>query len=82
MVRIWFIHYRGLGLPAVKTTSASAGDSGDVNPILGQEDPPEQETATHCSIPAQEVPWTEEPSAPQSRGSKRVTQQSAHPAGR
>ena len=75
MVRIWYVHYRGPGLPggpAVKTTPASAGDAGDVNPILGQEDPPEQEMVTHCSILAQEVPWTEEPHGPQSRGSKRV----------
>ena len=28
---------------------------------LGQEDPLEKETATHCSILAWEIPWTEEP---------------------
>ena len=28
---------------------------------LGQEDPLEKEMATHASIPACEIPWTEEP---------------------
>ena len=28
---------------------------------LGQEDPLEMEMATHCSILAWEIPWTEEP---------------------
>ena len=28
---------------------------------LGQEDPLEKEVATHSSIPAWEIPWTEEP---------------------
>ena len=28
---------------------------------LGQEDPLEKETATHSSIPAWRIPWTEEP---------------------
>ena len=28
---------------------------------LGQEDPMEKEMATHSSIPAWEIPWTEEP---------------------
>ena len=28
---------------------------------LGQKDPPEKEMATHSSILAWEIPWTEEP---------------------
>ena len=28
---------------------------------LGQEDPPEEEMATHSSVLAWEIPWTEEP---------------------
>ena len=28
---------------------------------LGQEDPLEEKTATHSSIPAWRIPWTEEP---------------------
>ena len=39
---------------------------------LGQEDPLEKEMATHCSILAWEIPWTEEPGGLQSMGSQRI----------
>ena len=39
---------------------------------LGQEDPLEKEMATHSSIPAWRIPWTEKPGGPQSMGSERV----------
>ena len=39
---------------------------------LGQEDPLEKGTATHSSIVAWRIPWTEEPGRLQSRGSQRV----------
>ena len=39
---------------------------------LGQEDPLEEGMATHSSIPAWRIPWTEEPGGLQSRGSHRV----------
>ena len=39
---------------------------------LGQEDPLEEEMATHSSILAQRTPWTEEPDELQSVGSRRV----------
>ena len=39
---------------------------------LGQEDPLEKEMATHSSILAWRIPWTEEPGGLQSMGSKRV----------
>ena len=39
---------------------------------LGQEDPLEKEMATHSSILAWRIPWTEEPGEPQSMGSQRV----------
>ena len=39
---------------------------------LGQEDPLEKEMATHSSIPAWRILWTEEPSGLQSMGSQRV----------
>ena len=39
---------------------------------LGQEDPLEEEMATHSSILAWKIPWTEEPGRLQSMGSKRV----------
>ena len=37
---------------------------------LGQEDSLEKETATHSSILAWKIPWTEEPGGLQSRGHK------------
>ena len=39
---------------------------------LGQEDPLEKEVATHSSIIAWEIPWTEEPGGLQSTGSQRL----------
>ena len=39
---------------------------------LGREDPLEEETATHYSIRAWEVPWTEEPGGLWSTGLQRV----------
>ena len=35
---------------------------------LGEEDPLEEEMATHSSILAWKIPWTEEPGRLQSRG--------------
>ena len=39
---------------------------------LGLDDPPEKEMATHPSILAWRIPWTEEPGRLQSMGLKRV----------
>ena len=39
---------------------------------LGGEDPLEKEMATHSSILAWKIPWTEEPGGLQSMGSQRV----------
>ena len=39
---------------------------------LGQEDPPEKGMATHSSILAWEIPWTEEPGRLQSMWSQRL----------
>ena len=39
---------------------------------LGQEDPLEKEVATHSSILAWKIPWTEQPGRLQSMGSQRV----------
>ena len=39
---------------------------------LGWEDPLEKEVATHSSVLAWEIPWTEEPGGLQSMGSQRV----------
>ena len=39
---------------------------------LGREDPLEKEMATHSSVLAWKIPWTEEPGGLQSMGSQRV----------
>ena len=41
-------------------------------PSLGQEEPLEEDMATHCSILSWKVPWTEEPGGLQSMGSQRA----------
>ena len=41
-------------------------------PSLGQEDPLGEETATHFSILAWEIPWTEQPCGLQSMRSQRA----------
>ena len=50
---------------------------------LGQEDPLEKEMATHSSILAWRIPWTEKPGRLQSTGSQRgghdrLTEQQLH----
>ena len=44
---------------------------------LGQEDPLEEELATHSSILAWKIPWTEEPGGIQSMGLQRVRHKSS-----
>ena len=51
-----------------KESTCQCRDSGDV----GWEDPLEEEMATHTSILAWKIPWTEEPGMLQSMRSKRV----------
>ena len=50
-------------LPAMRETGVQ---------FQGQEDPLEKEMATHSSILAWRIPWTEEPGGLQSMGSQRV----------
>ena len=54
----------------VRNLPANAGEAGDAGLIPGSEDPLEKEPATHSSILAWEIPWTEEPGSPW--GPKRV----------
>ena len=49
------------GGSAVKNSPANVGDTGDVGSIPGVGDPLEEGMATHSSIPAWRIPWTEEP---------------------
>ena len=44
----------------VKNPPANAGDIKDMGSILGREDPPEENMATHSSILAWRIPWAEE----------------------
>ena len=39
---------------------------------LGREGPLEEGLATHSSVPAWRVPWTEEPGGPESTGMQRI----------
>ena len=56
-------------LPAVQETPVRS---------LGWEDPLEEETATHTSILAWEIPWTEELGGLQSMGSQKSRTQFSH----
>ena len=57
-------------LPAMQETQVQS---------LGQEDPLQKEMATHSSIPAWRIPWTEEPGGLQSTGSQSRTRLSDFP---
>ena len=57
------------GTSVIKNLPASTGDLGS---IPGLEDPLEKEMATHSSILAWEILWTEEPGGLQCIGSQRV----------
>ena len=47
------------GVSVVKNLPANAGHAEDMGSSLGQEDPLGQEMATHSSILAWKIPWTE-----------------------
>ena len=53
-----------------KESTCSAGDTGDMGSIPGLEDPLKEEMATHSSILAWKIPWTERPGRLQSVGVK------------
>ena len=52
----------------VKNPPANAGNTRDAVQSLGQEDPREEEMATHSSFLAWETPWTGEAGGLQSMG--------------
>ena len=54
----------------VKNLPANEGDARDRSSIPGWEDPLEEEMATHSSILAWKIPWTEESGRLQSVGHK------------
>ena len=49
------------GFPGGSDCKESACNAGDLVQFLGREDPLEEGMATHSSIPAWRIPWTEEP---------------------
>ena len=58
------------GFPSSSDGKASAGNEGDLGSIPGLGISPEKEMATHSSIRAWKLPWTEDPGRLQSMGSK------------
>ena len=55
-----------------KENPCSSGDAGEAGLTLGQEDPLEEEMATHSSILAWKIPWLEEPGGLLSMGLQRI----------
>ena len=74
---VWLLSFnimRWRGSPdssAVRNPPANAGDARDGGRSLGLEDPPEKEMATHSSICAWRISWTEEPGGLQHMGLQR-----------
>ena len=60
--------FRGLSVLMHFPTAYNAGDARGMVQSLGWEDPLEQGMATHTSILAWRIPWTEEPGGLQSIG--------------
>ena len=52
--------------------ACNAGYPGSISGFLGWEDSLEKEMATHSSIFAWRIPWTQEPGGLQAMGSQRV----------
>ena len=60
------------GFPGGSDGKESASNVGDSGLIPGWDDPLEKEMATHASILAWEIPWTEVPGGLQSMSLKRI----------
>ena len=60
------------GDSVVRNSPGNVGDARDLGWIPGLEDPLEKKMATHSSILAWKIPWTEEPGGLQSMGLQRV----------
>ena len=63
---------RGRGFLGVSVVKDLPANAGDVGLIPGWEDPLEKEMATHFSILARKIPWTEEPGGLQHMGLQRA----------
>ena len=73
LIKVFIIEIFILLVLVVKNPPANAGTRETWVQSLGWEDRPEEEMATHSSILAWRIPWTEEPGAVQSTGSQRVS---------
>ena len=72
--RVWQASFLGFSDGSNwKESTCNVGDTGDGIGSLGQKDPLEEEMATHSSILAWEIPWTEEPGGLPSMGSQSQT---------
>ena len=60
------------GFPDDSDCKKSTSNMGELGLIPGWEDPQEEGMATHASILAWKIPWTEESGGVQSRGLQRV----------
>ena len=69
---IQLYRYMYLGFPLGSVVKESPCNEGDLGSIPG--DPLEKEMATHFSILAWRIPWTEEPGGLQSMGSQSRTE--------
>ena len=71
-VKDTLVHNVFWGFLGGSEVKASACNMGDLGSIPGREDPLEKEMATHSSVPAWRISWTEEPGRLQSTGLQRV----------
>ena len=61
-----------MNFPSGSVVKNTPANGGDMVLSLGQEEPLEEEMATHSSILAWKIPQTEEPGGPQSMWMQRV----------
>ena len=66
------------GGSVVKNQPNNVGDVGDAGSVPGLGSPMKEEMATHSSILAWKIPWTEEPGGLQSMELQRIKQDSMH----
>ena len=69
---IYAVYMKPKGFPGGSEIKASACNVGDLGSIPGLGRSLEKEMATHSSILAWRIPWTEEPGGLQSTGSQKV----------
>ena len=66
------VHYLPCSFPSTSGGKESACSAGDPGLIPGLVRSPEKEMATHSSVLAWKISWTEEPGGLQSKGPQRV----------